>query len=536
VRGRFARVLLLLAAVTGTDRAVAGDWSGVTTIAQSVAAGVPAAVAVDGAGNALVAWIDLDFAVAVGERATGQTAWQQRGEVGGRSATHVVREVAAALAADGSAIAAWVREGEVEFAYRAPGGTFAPPVRIPGSGFARGLQVALDPQGNAFLAWNQLPMGATHHALSWIVRTNTGILGPIRTLSDAGPDSGVRLGSAATGEVLAAFDAPDVVFDSVYLIGADVLPVPGAGSGIGQAVDIDVAPMGPADLAVGADGRAVIVHPHQGPPVYGLELQFRPPGGDLFTFVNGRVGWQIFPVPDSAQGALLSDGTALVAYIYMPVPEPYPMVHLVWGTFSPDGMPGPGGNVPGAEPQSDLDLVVDANDNGILVFVGLANLPAGSSSFTKSVFASVRPPSGMFEPARLIATPGESLVPRVATGGGTTVVVWNTTSSIESATYTSLPCGVRCVIAAAKEGTSCAGGPLPKALVKILDRAVGKAEAASTAPANKARRLRKAAGHLFAHAQTLAGRAARGRHPKLSPACAAELRDGAAKAIGLLGS
>jgi len=92
------------------------------------------------------------------------------------------------------------------------------------------------------------------------------------------------------------------------------------------------------------------------------------------------------------------------------------------------------------------------------------------------------------------------------------------------------------VIAAAKEGASCADGPLPKALMKILDRAVGKTEAAATASPNEARRLRKAAGRLFAHAQSLAGRAARGRHPKLSPACAAELRAGAAKAIGLLGS
>ncbi len=118
----------------------------------------------------------------------------------------------------------------------------------------------------------------------------------------------------------------------------------------------------------------------------------------------------------------------------------------------------------------------------------------------------------------------------------TTIGTTPTTIPVPSTTTTSLPpcTTVRCMIDAARNGTSCAGETLPPSITKKLDRAISQAELAPSQSAKKAKRLAKSTERLLTKARRLVTKAARGRHPKLSSQCAADLVNAIGAASGLV--
>jgi hypothetical protein len=107
----------------------------------------------------------------------------------------------------------------------------------------------------------------------------------------------------------------------------------------------------------------------------------------------------------------------------------------------------------------------------------------------------------------------------------TTIRSTPTTTPIPPTTTTTLPpcTTLRCIVGAARNGSSCTGQTIPASITKKLDLAITQAELAPSQTAKKAKHLYKSAGHLLTKAGKLATRAAGGRHPKLSTQCAADL-------------
>ena len=330
------RSLLAFVMLAAPVNAAAAEWSSVATIAEDASTPlIFPTVAMDSSGNALVAWLGPESMVHVAERAAGQTTWQQRGAVSQAGASDVV----AALAADGGALVAWARAGNVEFAYRPAGGSFAAPIPISGAGpSAAHVQTAFDPQGNAFFTFNYVP--TTDHVLGWSVRTTTGVVGAVQDFDPTvSADSAARLGFGASGEGIAAWDGVDFGFG--YHLGALIRPA-GAAFGLGIAIQSDMNPLTTPDLAVGTDGRAVIADIEAGE----IHLLLRPAGGNVGTFVSGDIPVFTFGVPETPQVGLLSDGTALIAWKRS--------MALEWKTYSTGLVLGQTMGVLGAAPEIDL--------------------------------------------------------------------------------------------------------------------------------------------------------------------------------------
>src|SRR5262249_13828970 len=116
-------------------------------------------------------------------------------------------------------------------------------------------------------------------------------------------------------------------------------------------------------------------------------------------------------------------------------------------------------------------------------------------------------------------------------GGGPTT----STSPLVTTTTTIPPCDTpRCAIDDARQPPACAGGG-PASIGKKLDRALSQAELAEGQPPKKATKLYKAAKRLLGKAAKAVVKASRGRHPRLSPDCAASLRNAIAVATGRIG-
>jgi len=107
----------------------------------------------------------------------------------------------------------------------------------------------------------------------------------------------------------------------------------------------------------------------------------------------------------------------------------------------------------------------------------------------------------------------------------TTTIVSTTTTTVSSSTTTTFPCRTaRCTIDAGLHGPECAGQVLPAAIRKKLDRATSLIDRAGNSPAKKARHLLGQAKRLLDLAGKAAGKAAKGRKPKLTKECAAEIQ------------
>jgi hypothetical protein len=132
----------------------------------------------------------------------------------------------------------------------------------------------------------------------------------------------------------------------------------------------------------------------------------------------------------------------------------------------------------------------------------------------------------------LVSTPAGA-----STTTTTTSPAGSTTTTAPGATTTTLPActTVRCAIEQALAAPECAGG-VPTSVGRKLDRAIDQDELAPSQTTKKAARLYTAAKRLLGKASKAAAKASRGKHPRLSPDCAATLREGISSAIGRLGT
>jgi hypothetical protein len=100
-------------------------------------------------------------------------------------------------------------------------------------------------------------------------------------------------------------------------------------------------------------------------------------------------------------------------------------------------------------------------------------------------------------------------------------------------TTTTLPCTTpRCTIDAALHGPECGDENVPSSIRKRLDRATSLIDGTANDPPKKARRHLRQATHLLKAAGRAAGKAAKGKKPKLTKDCAAAIQ----RAAGAVGS
>ena len=111
-----------------------------------------------------------------------------------------------------------------------------------------------------------------------------------------------------------------------------------------------------------------------------------------------------------------------------------------------------------------------------------------------------------------------------------------TTSTIPRPATTTVPCGTaRCTLDAALQSPECAGQAVPRNITKKLDQATRLIEQARSSGAKKAKRLLEHAKTTLNLAVKAAERAAKGRQPKLTAACAASIERAADGVRGGLG-
>jgi hypothetical protein len=112
-----------------------------------------------------------------------------------------------------------------------------------------------------------------------------------------------------------------------------------------------------------------------------------------------------------------------------------------------------------------------------------------------------------------------------------------TSSTVTTSTTTITPplcTTLRCVVETARSGPSCQGESLSAKVTRKLARTLAQAEAAPGATPRKAVQRYTHAKRLLRQAGKAIERAARRRPPKLSPACAADLRAAVQTGIGLI--
>jgi hypothetical protein len=118
----------------------------------------------------------------------------------------------------------------------------------------------------------------------------------------------------------------------------------------------------------------------------------------------------------------------------------------------------------------------------------------------------------------------------------TTAPATSTTTVLSATTTTSLPpcTTLRCIVDMAEGSSACAADTLPTSITSKLDRAITQAELAPSETPKKAKRLYKSAAHLLIKARKAVPKATHGRHPKLSPECAAALMNAISAGSGLV--
>jgi hypothetical protein len=115
----------------------------------------------------------------------------------------------------------------------------------------------------------------------------------------------------------------------------------------------------------------------------------------------------------------------------------------------------------------------------------------------------------------------------------TTRALGTTTTSTSASTTTTLPCTTpRCTIDAALHGPECGDENVPSAIRKKLERATSLIDGAASDPPKKAKRHLRQATHLLRAAGRAAGKAAKGKKPKLTKDCATAIQ----RATGAVGS
>ena len=168
----------------------------------------PPRAAIDGAGRATVIWSQVAFGkgsvhAAGGSPGSGWAPAQLKGFGG--------REPDLAVAADGRAVAAWKRKDNghqvIEASLRpAPGAAWADPVVVSGTSKDSGTpSAAIDPQGNALVAWDQVA-AVGHMALAADWRAGGSQWGaPHAFAAGAAGETTPRVAFDAGGDAVAAF-------------------------------------------------------------------------------------------------------------------------------------------------------------------------------------------------------------------------------------------------------------------------------------------------------------------------------------------
>lgn len=264
-------------------------WGPAQTIADSPGAAPTASLAVDSAGDAVVAWVeysDADTILRVSYRPASSGTWQAPVTV----PAGLVQTAAVAIGADGQAVLAWSKftssESGIRYVVSAAsgsGGTWSAPVDLVSSpGFVAGPDVTVDGHGAATAAWSELDGG---NDVVWAAsRPVAGTWqAPVRLSFADGNASDPDVGSDANGDVLAVWSTPSDAESSFRPAGGDwTRPVVVPGSG----------PEAQPRLAVNARGDAVAAWPDY---IAGVLLgSARPAGG----------AWQ----PAAAVGPFASNG------------------------------------------------------------------------------------------------------------------------------------------------------------------------------------------------------------------------------------
>jgi hypothetical protein len=131
--------------------------------------------------------------------------------------------------------------------------------------------------------------------------------------------------------------------------------------------------------------------------------------------------------------------------------------------------------------------------------------------------------------------------PTTAPPGATTSTTLpgaTTTTTVATAptTSTTVPCRtVRCILDAALHGPGCAGQTMPPKITKALDRTTDLLEQEGESSPRKARRLLRLARHSLAIAEHSVKRDVRGKKPKLTAACSADVERAIADVRGETG-
>ena len=112
----------------------------------------------------------------------------------------------------------------------------------------------------------------------------------------------------------------------------------------------------------------------------------------------------------------------------------------------------------------------------------------------------------------------------------------STTTTTSPTTTTTLPCtSARCTLEAVQTNPTCAGQTIPASVTKRFNRATSLIDQARTGPAKQTRKLHKRAKKALKQAAAKAVRAAKGKKPKISAACAEALKEAADSVVGGLG-
>ena len=165
-RSLLAFVAALAALALGAPTAMAADlgWSGVQVLSSQGQPGTNPRLAVNAAGQAVIAWNETDAQgnsrVRVRFRQPGDNfanptgAFSDSGPVYASAAGASASGASVAIDSNGNALVSWTRSGEVEVASGTPGGGLGSPQNLtPEAETASGGGVAMDPQGNAIVGW-----------------------------------------------------------------------------------------------------------------------------------------------------------------------------------------------------------------------------------------------------------------------------------------------------------------------------------------------------------------------------------------------
>jgi hypothetical protein len=237
----------------------AGYLRPIQTLLRTDRKAYPSPIGVDADGNALIAWWGLtgtNYRVAVRARsATGVLSPVQVLSPAGIDA--VVPRVA--VSANGSALITWsVGNGtnsSVQARSRSANGVLGRIQTLSNSGHDGSPELAIDPAGNAVVAWTSISGTNTSPQVKARLRSATGALGPILTLSQAGPYAqNQKVAIGANGDAVITWNSYDGKNTRVQAITLSAAGVLGPLLTLSEADDDGYLPQ----VAVGGDGNAVV--------------------------------------------------------------------------------------------------------------------------------------------------------------------------------------------------------------------------------------------------------------------------------------